>query len=43
MGLAGAGFDDIARVGSYRRIHKSLLGFVVHDLSPGRDLKQVRT
>ena len=39
-GLVHAGFDDIARVGSHRRAHKSLLEYVVHSC-PGRDAKQV--
>lgn len=41
-GLVNADFDDIARVGSYRRTHKALLEWVVHSC-PGRDTKQVRS
>ncbi|CAN0210954.1 unnamed protein product, partial [Ectocarpus fasciculatus] len=40
MGLVSAGFDDIARLGSHRRTHKSLLDRVVHSSPPGRDAKQ---
>ena len=40
MGLMRRGFDSIARVGSHRRTHKSLLGCVVHS-SCGRDAQKV--
>ncbi|CAN0187178.1 unnamed protein product [Ascophyllum nodosum] len=39
MGLMRRGFDSIARVGSHRRTHKSLLGCVVHS-SCGRDAQK---
>ncbi|CBN75854.1 prematurely terminated mRNA decay factor-like [Ectocarpus siliculosus] len=40
MGLVSAGFDDIARLGSHRRTHKSLLDRVVHSSPPGRDAQK---
>ncbi|CAM9602527.1 unnamed protein product, partial [Scytosiphon promiscuus] len=40
QGLVAAGFDDLARLGSHRRTHKSLLEWVVHSSPPGRDAKQ---
>ncbi|CAN0177859.1 unnamed protein product, partial [Ectocarpus sp. 4 AP-2014] len=40
MGLVSAGFDDIARIGSHRRTHKSLLERVVHSRPPGRDAQK---
>ncbi|CAM9744014.1 unnamed protein product [Discosporangium mesarthrocarpum] len=39
-GLVDAGFTDIARVGSHRRVHRSLLPWVVNGPSPGKDIKQ---
>ena len=39
-GLVAKGFDSIARLGSHRRTHKSLLEWVVHTCPAGLDAKQ---